>query len=165
MGAAAAPVPAQTRPAPSPCFVNTDPSGQRQMVIGFGRSRYLSRTSSGGADDWKVSADGQYMESDTKQLKCTCKEILDAPDLSRSWPGPATGSSPSPTGVLGTGSPAATGVLGAGSPAAFGPAPTSAVGPVPGANTPPGPGAMAAGLEAIRTRRKLKRRRVTTTTV
>ena len=93
-----APTAAQIQPPaaaqiPDPWDMNEDPNG-RFLVRGLGRSRYLSRETSGGANDWRLEHDGT-IKSASKHLAIHIIDLLEGQSLTEAWPAGAGASSSS----------------------------------------------------------------------
>lgn len=72
--------------------LHQDPSG-RHFAQSLGRSRYLNREASGGAEDWLVEPDGT-IKSPAKGLAIHIVDLLSAGNLAEAWPA-GTGASAS----------------------------------------------------------------------
>lgn len=90
-----APAAALIQPAQAPSMgdIHQDPTG-RPFVKGLGRSRYLNREASGGAEDWRMEPDGT-VTSPSKQLSIHIIDLLSGQSLAEAWPAGASGASSS----------------------------------------------------------------------
>ena len=75
---------------PAMPVMHQDPIG-RHFVQGLGRSRYLSRESSGGAEDWRLEPDG-IINSQSRNLVIHVFDLL-GQNLTDAWPGGPSSSS------------------------------------------------------------------------